>query len=259
MEKPKRVVTPDDIRNLRCRIVRFRFAAEEAGLWPGSGLHSHALCVWEWEAANDALIQLVRVGEACNALYGPPGPRRLEEDIPDVGWSAPWAVELRRAIRHLTVALQTQLACWYFEASAGGPGDMEECQEWLVENAVLSADGVTARKLEPVDAAVAAVLDLCVRRLDEILAHGVDTAEVPFVPTPLQRRVLDALKGRSLTKDALAAELGVDPSQLHRDALRQLMDTGVELVCNKLRGVGYYRPDAPPPGSALLRPRRVAG
>jgi hypothetical protein len=70
-----------------------------------------------------------------------------------------------------------------------------------------------------------------------------------FVPTPLQKQILDRLKGRSLTKDSLAEACRCDGSRLYRPGgLSELMARG--LVRNK-RGVGYFRPDDPPPGSIV--------
>lgn len=67
----------------------------------------------------------------------------------------------------------------------------------------------------------------------------------PFVPTPLQRAILDALNGQALKKDALAkAVCGGDDSRLYKaGGLKELRERG--LIEHK-HGVGYYRPDAPP-------------
>jgi hypothetical protein len=62
--------------------------------------------------------------------------------------------------------------------------------------------------------------------------------------TEIQRRVMDALDGRAMTGDALAAELRVDRSRLIRDHLRPLQAVG--RVANDRKVGGYYRPDAPP-------------
>lgn len=61
---------------------------------------------------------------------------------------------------------------------------------------------------------------------------------------PFQRGILQALQGRALRTDALAAEVG-DRSRLFRPGgLAELRDRG--LVDHHPR-LGYYRPDALPP------------
>ncbi len=80
--------------------------------------------------------------------------------------------------------------------------------------------------------------------------HGAGQAPTLIVPTPFQRNILRALDGRALKKLQLAAEVcgGEDNGNiLYRPGgLRELMDRGV--VAMK-RGVGFYRPDKPPPHS----------
>ncbi len=74
------------------------------------------------------------------------------------------------------------------------------------------------------------------------------TAVVPeteaFVPTAFQVAILDALDGKALRTDALAAAVG-DRSRLfrHPGGLKELKDQG--LVANHHR-LGFYRVDAPP-------------
>lgn len=72
-----------------------------------------------------------------------------------------------------------------------------------------------------------------------------------FVPTPLQARILKALTNQALAKQALANGVcSGEGSRLYRnDGIKELMELG--LVKNR-RGVGYYRPDAPPPGAIEL-------
>jgi hypothetical protein len=67
-----------------------------------------------------------------------------------------------------------------------------------------------------------------------------------FVPTDFQRRILRALDKKGLKKQELAAEVcGEEGSRLYKPGgIKELME--LDLVRNK-RGVGYYRPDAPPP------------
>lgn len=64
-----------------------------------------------------------------------------------------------------------------------------------------------------------------------------------FIPTQAQQDILEALDGKALTGDALAAKLDVDRRGVMR-SLAELREHG--LVENRQR-VGYYRPDAPPP------------
>jgi hypothetical protein len=70
-------------------------------------------------------------------------------------------------------------------------------------------------------------------------------ADDSFIPSDLQRQILQKLDGKALTLDALVSKLHVDRSRLHRDGLKELMARG--LVKNSRRVGGYYRPDAPPP------------
>lgn len=67
----------------------------------------------------------------------------------------------------------------------------------------------------------------------------------PFVPTPLQKAILETLNGRALKVEPLANEVaGGDKSRLYRKGgLKELKE--LDLVHHK-HGVGYYRPDAPP-------------
>lgn len=68
----------------------------------------------------------------------------------------------------------------------------------------------------------------------------------------LQKAIMKALDGKALTKDALAKKVcGGDGSRLYKArTIQELMEA--RLVVNK-RGVGYYRPDAPPPDSILAK------
>lgn len=78
-------------------------------------------------------------------------------------------------------------------------------------------------------------------------------AATAFVPTPFQQDILDALEGKGLRTDALAAKVG-DRSRLFRpEGLPELRQHG--RVDHHPR-VGYFRPDAPPP---CLRPRDPPG
>jgi hypothetical protein len=67
----------------------------------------------------------------------------------------------------------------------------------------------------------------------------------PFVPSPLQVRILAALENRALTADNLQDRLEIDRSSLYMRGLNELMARGK--VVNYRRVGGYYRPDAPPP------------
>ncbi len=66
----------------------------------------------------------------------------------------------------------------------------------------------------------------------------------PFVPSPLQNAILEALDGKALRTDALAAAADCERRRLFRaGGLKELQDQG--LVRNHPR-LGYYRPDSPP-------------
>ena len=68
--------------------------------------------------------------------------------------------------------------------------------------------------------------------------------EPPFVPTPFQKGILEALDGKALRTDALGAAVG-DRRRLFKDGgLKELRDRGLVLRHARL---GFYRPDAPPP------------
>lgn len=70
-------------------------------------------------------------------------------------------------------------------------------------------------------------------------------AQDAFIPTPFQRGILAALNGQALRTDALGAAVG-DRSRLYkRGGLKELRDRG--LVAHHVR-LGFYRPDALPPG-----------
>ena len=73
----------------------------------------------------------------------------------------------------------------------------------------------------------------------------------PFVPTPLQQSILNALDGKALKKQCLAdAICAGEASRLYRPGgIKELKDIGK--VQHKY-GVGYYRPDAPPPNALDL-------
>lgn len=65
-----------------------------------------------------------------------------------------------------------------------------------------------------------------------------------FVPTPLQRAILEALDGSAMKQAALERALKTNRRVLHRPTgLIDLFDSG--RVC-KHRRLGYYRPDRPP-------------
>jgi hypothetical protein len=67
----------------------------------------------------------------------------------------------------------------------------------------------------------------------------------PFIPSKLQRRILESLNGKAMTQDTLARKLDYERSSLHRHGLKELKQRGK--IRNSRRVRGYYRPDAPPP------------
>lgn len=83
-----------------------------------------------------------------------------------------------------------------------------------------------------------------------ILHSATATRTEPFVPTPFQAEILKALNSRALNKQKLAAVVcgGEENGNLlyRPNRLPELRSRG--LVEHK-RGLGFYRPDAPPPGA----------
>lgn len=66
-----------------------------------------------------------------------------------------------------------------------------------------------------------------------------------FLPTPFQQAILDALDGKALRTDALAAVVGDRPRLFRpKGGIKELQEHG--MVAHHQRR-GYYRPDAPPP------------
>lgn len=75
------------------------------------------------------------------------------------------------------------------------------------------------------------------------MAHQQDSGA--FSPTPLQDDILDALAGKALRTDALAAKCDTDRRNLFRPGgLKELQAAG--WVAHHKR-YGFYRPDDPPP------------
>jgi hypothetical protein len=85
-------------------------------------------------------------------------------------------------------------------------------------------------------------------RVQEYLRHPDRSRVVPFVPTPLQKEILMALDGKALTQSKLEEATKTDRAQLQRkNGLKGLISSG--RVVHGGRGVGYFRPDAPPPSA----------
>jgi hypothetical protein len=82
----------------------------------------------------------------------------------------------------------------------------------------------------------------------------VGTSSVRSGPTDFQTEILAALDGRAFKAEALAHFLRVDKRELYRKtgSLSELRDRG-EVVSDE--ELGYYRPDAPPPGVPESKPR----
>lgn len=84
-------------------------------------------------------------------------------------------------------------------------------------------------------------------------------AESQLVLNALQIQILKVLKGKGLRTEALASACGVDKSKFYRKSasgikpLEELKDAG---LVTKDGRIGYYRPDAPPPG--VIRVNRGA-
>lgn len=67
--------------------------------------------------------------------------------------------------------------------------------------------------------------------------------------TPLEKKAFDVLKGKAMTGEQLAAACECERERLYKPKGKSLMDRlrhELKLIDNK-RGVGFYRPDAPPP------------
>jgi hypothetical protein len=65
--------------------------------------------------------------------------------------------------------------------------------------------------------------------------------EAEWVPSSVQLAILQALEGKIMTADALAATIGCDRTTLYTGgAIQQLMDRG--FVKNSRKLGGYYRP-----------------
>ncbi len=72
-----------------------------------------------------------------------------------------------------------------------------------------------------------------------------------FVPVTIQADILDALQGRAMKKSDLAEEVcGGDGTRLYRKhGIKELITLG---LVKHQHGVGYYRPDRPPPDAINL-------
>jgi hypothetical protein len=77
------------------------------------------------------------------------------------------------------------------------------------------------------------------------------TNRAQFLPSPLQKHILDVLNGRALKKQALATEVCAgEGTRLYRPGgIKELRAFG--MVAHK-SGLGYYRPDSPPPNAIDL-------
>jgi len=74
-----------------------------------------------------------------------------------------------------------------------------------------------------------------------------------LILTPLQRAILKALDGKAMKKEPLADAVKCDPSRLYRPGgIKELM---ARALVAKQKGVGYYRPDAPPADALELSVR----
>jgi hypothetical protein len=87
-------------------------------------------------------------------------------------------------------------------------------------------------------------------RLEAGLQRLLPKAPEPFVPTPLQKKILEALDGRALRSEPLANEIKTDKRKLYRQGknLGPLDELEKYGLVTKHRRLGYYRPDRPPPG-----------
>lgn len=79
-----------------------------------------------------------------------------------------------------------------------------------------------------------------------LVAMATSVPPTPFEPNEMQDAILEALDGKALRTDDLAAKAGYERRRLFKKpgGLAQLQEQG--LVAND-PARGYYRPDAPPP------------
>jgi len=84
--------------------------------------------------------------------------------------------------------------------------------------------------------------------IPEVKRTGSESS-IPFVATPFQRGILDALAHKALRTDDLAGEVGDRRRLFKNGGIKELMEQG--LVAHHKR-LGYYRPDAPPPELAPI-------
>jgi histidinol-phosphate/aromatic aminotransferase/cobyric acid decarboxylase-like protein len=75
-----------------------------------------------------------------------------------------------------------------------------------------------------------------------VINAALEKAKPPFIPTPFQRAILDALKDKALRTNAIAVRLK-DRRRFFREK-EELETQGLLLHHARL---GFYRPDAPPP------------
>jgi hypothetical protein len=68
-----------------------------------------------------------------------------------------------------------------------------------------------------------------------------------FITSDLQKKILNALDGRSLTAQKLADEIGIDSSRLYEPGgIKELMQLG-GVTNTRGKGHGYSRVDSAPP------------
>jgi hypothetical protein len=144
---------------------------------------------------------------------------------------------------------------WNAIAPGSVPSDSYEVEP--KEFSELSIEQISAAELKKVSEAFDSLtidqIDwlsiTCAGEYSQIANAAIKTNSV-FVPTPLQKSILEALNRKALKKQPLAVIVcGGEGTRLYRKGgIKELIDIGKVVHKN---GVGYYRPDAPPPNSVV--------
>ena len=93
---------------------------------------------------------------------------------------------------------------------------------------------------------LSAVLDEVTSALENdgtVFGHG-NSVDSLFPMDDTQKAMFEALDGTALQVEQLANRVGVEPSFLYKHGLKDYVAAG---VFKHKPGVGYFRPDAPPP------------
>jgi hypothetical protein len=198
-------------------------------------------------------------------------PRRLRYDDPEFGKtviglsSTPSLIhqlELLHSLSELRDGLRAILSHWKADGywgcgSWGIGGTLSPGASYRPEH--FHFPGMEDGRFTPVPRRIFEAMVIAVERLREFIQLGTSSPDPPpppkgrkkqkqpFVPSPTQVHILNALDGKALKQAALVKKTGISQGQLHpknKTGLTELRDLGY--VDHHPR-VGYYRPDAPPP------------